>query len=191
MPTIKLPRSENLIGRRFGRLVVIEKSTERYRGWVTWKCICDCGAVKNIPSAYLKNGHTKSCGCLKIGKNNGTRPGNCLSHGEAALRHLYRSYKTNAKRRRIDFHISLDDFRILTGQSYYYCGKLPKQVLNFRSCNGEYTYNGLDRANNTKGYSIDNCVPCCKTCNSAKGILSQDEFKEWIKSIYKNFGERK
>lgn len=46
---------------------------------------------------------------------------------------------------------------------------------------------GIDRVNNSIGYELSNCVPCCSTCNSAKGELSTQEFLNWIKRIYNNF----
>lgn len=53
----------NLIGQRFGRLVVIKKDETRikYRCWI---CQCDCGVTKSIIEGSLKRGMTKSCGCL-------------------------------------------------------------------------------------------------------------------------------
>lgn len=30
-----------------------------------WKCKCDCGSIIYVRSADLRNGHTKSCGCIK------------------------------------------------------------------------------------------------------------------------------
>lgn len=56
----------NLIGKRFGRLLVIEKCEERKNGCIVWKCKCDCGNFKNVPSTYLLNGLTRSCGCLRV-----------------------------------------------------------------------------------------------------------------------------
>lgn len=45
-------------------------------------------------------------------------------------------------------------------------------------------YNGLDRLDNTKGYTKDNVAPCCTVCNSAKGTLTVTEFSEWVERIY-------
>lgn len=58
-------------------------------------------------------------------------------------------------------------------------------------CNGDYVYNGIDRVDNTKGYTIDNVVPCCGICNMAKGKLNQQEFQNWIKRVYKYRYENK
>lgn len=55
----------NLIGQRFGRLVVIESAESDKRGHARWLCQCDCGKSLEISSSHLKSGHTKSCGCLR------------------------------------------------------------------------------------------------------------------------------
>lgn len=62
-------KSENLIGKRFNRLVVIGLSEKTNRHQRYWKCICDCGNIVHTTSTKMKSGHTKSCGCWKIDKN--------------------------------------------------------------------------------------------------------------------------
>lgn len=57
----------DLTGRRFGRLTVIERDTSR-KGRAHWFCKCDCGNVVSVYSFNLRNGTTKSCGCLRIEK---------------------------------------------------------------------------------------------------------------------------
>lgn len=53
----------DLTGQRFGRLLVLNKSLEK-RNRVFWDCICDCGAKKAVSGKLLRNGESKSCGCL-------------------------------------------------------------------------------------------------------------------------------
>lgn len=55
----------NLLGQRFGRLVVIEETNKRKRRTVVWKCKCDCGQVCYVDTTSLVSGHTQSCGCLQ------------------------------------------------------------------------------------------------------------------------------
>ena len=57
-------RKINLLGKRFGKLVVIEEAQNR-NGRTTWLCKCDCGNQKIVRTKELRNGDTKSCGCLK------------------------------------------------------------------------------------------------------------------------------
>ena len=56
---------ENLVGKRFGRLVVIASATERTKsGRLRWLCRCDCGSEKSTQAINLKSGDTTSCGCV-------------------------------------------------------------------------------------------------------------------------------
>lgn len=62
--------TKNLIGQRFGKLLVINKTNERKDGRIIWECKCDCGNLTKVTSHSLLSGNTKSCGCLhqEIGK---------------------------------------------------------------------------------------------------------------------------
>lgn len=55
----------NLIGMRFGKLVVIEKTDERKHGSVVWKCKCDCGRIVYYSARHFIQKHLKSCGCSR------------------------------------------------------------------------------------------------------------------------------
>lgn len=55
----------DLTGQRFGRLVVIERCGRDYRGFIFWRCRCDCGGEKLVITSYLRYGQTRSCGCLR------------------------------------------------------------------------------------------------------------------------------
>ncbi len=58
-------RANDLHGRRFGRLRVIEALPERSGGAVVWRCICDCGSEVNAKADHLMRKRIKSCGCLR------------------------------------------------------------------------------------------------------------------------------
>ena len=47
-------------------------------------------------------------------------------------------------------------------------------------------HNGIDRVENNKGYSKENCITACKFCNSAKNTRTRQEFLDWAKSVYTN-----
>ena len=55
-------RSIDISGNRYGKLVVLEKSTERSR---YWKCLCDCGNESIVSYSSLTLDSTKSCGCFR------------------------------------------------------------------------------------------------------------------------------
>lgn len=50
-------------------------------------------------------------------------------------------------------------------------------------CGGAITTVGIDRIDNTKGYAMNNCVSCCRTCNIAKGAMSPSDFMTHAKKI--------
>jgi hypothetical protein len=43
---------------------------------------------------------------------------------------------------------------------------------------------GIDRVDNTIGYTTDNCLPCCAVCNTAKSAQTFEEFIAWVKKIH-------
>jgi len=55
----------DISGKRFGKLIVIEKDKRRNKGSAKWICQCDCGVVKPVAATELMYGNTKSCGCLR------------------------------------------------------------------------------------------------------------------------------
>lgn len=67
--------TDNLIGKRFGHLVVIARNgshcsckTGLSSKHSTWTCRCDCGNIIDVLGFSLKNGDTTSCGCKKESK---------------------------------------------------------------------------------------------------------------------------
>lgn len=57
-------KAEDLTGRKFGKLTVLERVGNRNKQ-VTWKCRCDCGKITTASTRSLKDGLKKSCGCLR------------------------------------------------------------------------------------------------------------------------------
>ena len=56
--------NKNLIGQKFGRLLVLEKGKKDKAQHQYYVCKCDCGNICEINSDNLRRGLTKSCGCL-------------------------------------------------------------------------------------------------------------------------------
>jgi very-short-patch-repair endonuclease len=56
--------TNDFMGRRFGRLVVIDRAENDKFGHRHWVCKCDCGNIKIVKADSLKRGLTQSCGCL-------------------------------------------------------------------------------------------------------------------------------
>jgi hypothetical protein len=90
------------------------------------------------------------------------------SHGK------YLTYKNGAKRRNIDFELSEQEFNTFWNKSCYYC-------------KDEIATIGVDRIDSSKGYNLNNCVPCCNECNQIKMDLDNKTFIEKITKIYLNY----
>jgi len=148
-----------------------------------WLCICDCGKTKEIRSSCLVRGHTKSCGCLRGEKAAINGMVVKLDFPLASQRTLFRLCKRRSKKIDHIFNISFDDFITIIRGSCYYCGQKPSNIYRLKG-SGDFLYSGIDRAENSKGYTLENVVPCCKICNFAKGTLSKNEFLDWVKKIY-------
>lgn len=78
-------------------------------------------------------------------------------------KYKYRLYIDRAIERGYAFDLSYDEFMLYWNKPCYYC-------------NNEITTIGLDRVDNNIGYSVNNIVPCCTTCNRMKMTLSQNDF---------------
>src|SRR5262245_7768951 len=60
-----MPQRIDLTGQKFGRLLVLSvPETNPFGSSAAWVCVCDCGTQLLVRSALLRNGSTKSCGCL-------------------------------------------------------------------------------------------------------------------------------
>lgn len=144
-----------------------------------WLCRCDCGKEVFVRARELLSGHVKSCGCYR-------RKFNKKIPGESAFNNLYNKYKCSANYRNLEFNLSKKEFISLTKQKCHYCNIEPKQNIETPYKNGSYIFNGIDRLDNSRGYTLDNCVPCCGICNKAKRDLSYNEFVNWIDRLIKN-----
>ena len=57
--------TKDLTGLVFGRLTAIAPTEKRKRGYVVWKCKCQCGNEVEVETGLLTSGQTKSCGCWR------------------------------------------------------------------------------------------------------------------------------
>jgi hypothetical protein len=95
---------------------------------------------------------------------------------------LYRRYETRAATKRREFSLNREDFYYLTSQPCYLCAAPPSHKVSKRG-KKSYIYNGLDRMNCDKGYTLGNVRPCCWNHNKIKGNLSYRELYRYSLSI--------
>lgn len=183
-----LKEKQNLIGKKFDRLLVvslvnIDLSNKRNHEWET---ICDCGNIKVTNSYCLKYKKTKSCGCYQ---KEMFLKSSVKYTSDIALNGLVYEYKIGAKKRNLIFELSHNEVKSLSSSDCYYCGTAPFCVKNVNK--HSITYNGIDRVDNSKGYTIDNVVTCCKICNVAEHDLSYIDFINWVKKLSVNLSDKK
>lgn len=82
----------------------------------------------------------------------------------------YSCYRSIAKRRNIDFNLTIDEFKALWNKPCHYCGS---EIIGI----------GVDRIDNTIGYNVKNIVPCCSWCNKMKLTATKEDFINHCKKI--------
>lgn len=183
-------RQKDITNQKFGRLTAVKCTGKTKRRSFVWECKCDCGSTVEYCVNDLRI--VRSCGCLDkerlqkfADRNRGITPPNALPSGVSTTRRVMASYKNSAKKRGHGFLLSEEEFSEIILKECYYCGEKSSLCLEdkYRS-DGDLYYNGIDRVDNTLGYTKDNCVPCCRYCNMAKHTRSHDEFIDWATRIH-------
>lgn len=183
-------KASTLIGRRFGRLTVIGLApTLKHKSRCV--CVCDCGKEKVVGAANLVRLSTRSCGCLLAeitsarSKNNNF--GSLYTNPEEAFVNVViYDYRRTAESKGFEWALNREWCRVNFQNNCHYCGSCPLSVRKSKSSDRLYTYNGIDRVDNSKGYTLDNVVVCCKICNHAKATMTQSEFYAWIDRLIKH-----
>ena len=188
----ELSAKRNLTGRVYGRLTVLSRDTSGTSRRGKWLCRCTCGGIRSVVSYALTGGKTVSCGCYAseqsrnraLDRNNSHF--NRLPEGLASFNALICAYKCRAREYKREWSLTTTQAKILFDGNCYYCGSSPKQLCGGKKAHGQYLYNGLDRLDNSIGYTAENAVSCCGPCNTAKRALSESEFLDLIARIYHN-----
>ena len=162
-------------GQKHYRLTFVRPTDQRRNGAVVWEFICECGQTTFAPGKDVVRGNTKSCGCYskeqrKVGGMKNRRYDPVIS----SAREVWARYADGC---------TFNLFYSLSRQPCYYCGQGPQATYKGKR-GSEFTYNGLDRLDNSRGHEPDNVVPCCYRCNQAKNTMTQAEFIALVKMIY-------
>ena len=145
----------DLTGQKFGRLTVISRAENNKHKQAMWRCRCECSNEKNIRSSALISGHTESCGCL----TRQALKAATTKHGLAKTR-LYHIWKDMKKR---CYNPNCKAYKNYGGRGIKICDEwLGKEngFMNFYNWSMANGYNdtlSIDRKDNDKGYSPDNC----------------------------------
>ena len=142
------------------------------------KICTKCKIKKDFSEFYKRKNHIyssreyysscKNC-CREYKKTNQKRYSINMNRLNRLPKNRYKLYIYESRRKNLDFKIDYKYFNFLTKNICYYCGS--KDSI------------GIDRLDNTKGYLLDNCVPCCTSCNYAKKDRTVLDFIEHCNKV--------
>lgn len=145
---------KDLTGQRFGHLTVIsideKKSNEKHK--IHWLCRCDCGKMSSPTSYQLNSGKSKTCGCKKFRSSSRNGKSFIQSH-----KRLYDSYCSMMRR---CFNPSHAQYHLYGGRGISVCPEWKNNFKKFAEWSLTHGYSDnltIDRIDNSKGYSPDNC----------------------------------
>lgn len=144
-----MSKLKDLTGQKFGYLIplYIDKSQKHKR--TCWVCKCDCGNITTVPTCYLTSGHTKSCGCFKFASRN-------KKHG---MRHT-RIYNIWCGMKKRCYDKNEPCYCLYGAKGITVCDQWLNDFLEFYNWSIQNGYNdelSIDRIDNSKGYSPNNC----------------------------------
>jgi hypothetical protein len=174
--------STNLVGQRFGKLLVIEQTLSR-NGRKAWYCKCDCGSDKIVNTKMLRLKQTSSCGCAHHPQGNKSKN---WRGGENISATLIATIKASARNRNLIVDIDLEYLEELLLSQNKKCA-LSGLDLVFSKVNKNKFGVGnasLDRIDSNIGYIKGNVQWVHKKINIMKNIYSQDEFIQMCINVY-------
>ena len=160
-------------GTVFGKWVVKEHAY----GNSYW-CECACGKRLKIAACTLRDGSRHACNRCTHG----------LADGEASFNEVYGNYRRNSRKMGREFVLTKDQARQLFLSNCYYCDSKQSSVMQKKRVWSQFIYNGIDRIDNSIGYILSNCLPCCAICNHMKHIMSYEDFLRHINRIAEHRG---
>lgn len=155
--------ARNVIGEHFGMLTAKEY-VGKYRYDLLVRCVCDCGNEKVYRQSQLTSGNAKSCGCLKAkaARENSKKRGNIsgahnphFKHGQAdtKLHKVWREMKNRCKNQ------NSGSYKNYGARGITVCPEWEEfdAFYAWAIASGYQEGLSIDRIDNNKGYSPDNC----------------------------------
>lgn len=147
----KNPKLIDMAGKQFGQWQVLHQSGNYRRGGALWLCVCSCGTRKPVSGADLRNGKSVSCGCQ--------------ARKETSIRS--RTHGDSGKRLHNIWTLMRGRCNNPNSKSYKYYGERGIKVCEewsdysafkeWAMDNGYHETLSIDRIDNDKGYSPENC----------------------------------
>jgi len=181
-------KSNDLTGMKFGYWTVLEKDKPHEGARNSyWVCKCRCGTVRSVSRFSLVGGSSQSCGCWEGIHRKGINK----THGMSKTR-LYNTWLSMRKR--------CNNPNDKYANSYYnkgirVCDEWNNDFvafMNWAYANGYTDELTIDRIDNDKGYSPDNCrwtTSDAQQRNKTNNIMVEYDNKQWcLKTLCKEIG---
>lgn len=153
-----------MIGKKFGRLTVLEELPERKHRNKVYKCQCECGNITNVIGTNLRSGKTKSCGCLYRKSN--AKPGKSYTR----LYHILKGMKDRCYRASYKYYTDYG------GRGIVICQEWLNNFMTFYNWamnNGYRDGLTIDRIDTNGNYEPSNCcwVTQKQQCNNKRNCV--------------------
>lgn len=151
-----MSKANDLTGKRFGRLLVVERADNDSKGNTMWECVCDCGNIITTHGYCLTGGTAKSCGCTRKEKISKFNTETKRTHGETHTRlyTIWRGMKVRCG------NPTDRAYSLYGGRGITICAEWRDSFEAFRdwALNNGYKDNlTIDRIDNDRGYEPANC----------------------------------
>lgn len=176
-----------MIGEKYGRLTVISFIKKDRNGKKVYLCSCECGNTKNVVAGNMKSDRTRSCGCLQKEKAKEAK----TTHSKTQTG----AYKSWSAMKRRCANRGSKDSKYYTDKGIKVCDRWLESFENFYKDMGDRPEGmSLDRLDNSKGYSLENCRWATKkeqTLNRGATIMIEIHgvekcVKDWCKELKLN-----
>lgn len=143
---------DDLTGRKFGRLIAIEYAGSDNGHGAIWKCLCECGASKDVRAKHLKSGSVQSCGCYSKEATSKRKSTHKMTHTR-----IYNIWKAMRHRCEKTYSASFERYG---GRGISVCEEWRNDFQAFfkwAMANGYTDGMSIDRIDNNGNYCPDNC----------------------------------
>lgn len=180
---IKVKNVIDITGKKFGRWFVESYSNGKY-----WNCICDCGSIKKVNGSHLRNGLSKSCGCLQkeINIKRLTKHGQAKEGKKSSVHTTWQ----NMKKRCCD--IKNAHYKNYGGRGIKVCERWLNSFENFYADMGDKPTKNhtIERIDNDGNYEPSNCRWATRQEQLANKRIRKDSLihegmttSEWAKKL--------
>lgn len=145
---------KDISGMKFGKLTAVSPVASNRHGKVRWLCRCECGGTREVLGNHLRNGSTKSCGCLIVATNKATGIAKRVHGASKTDEHRIWSGMINRCTNRRDPIYERYGARGIT-----VCKRWLKSFVAFLQDMGPRPspLHTIERVNNDRGYCPSNC----------------------------------